>query len=151
MSHRHEAEFISETLGGATFIHEDDRDAVEAKVGTVEAFRGRQVLGDDFEMIPTPGHTPGASAYLWNSGGQRVLFTGDTIYLSDEEWVAAVLESSDRQSYAASLELIRELDFDVLVPWIATRHQPCHAATNSADAHRRIDTILERVKRGADR
>ena len=48
--------------------------------------------GDDFEVIPIPGHTSGATAYLWDGGGHRCLFTGDTLYLREGEWVAAVLE-----------------------------------------------------------
>jgi hypothetical protein len=60
-------------------------------------------------------------------------------------------EASDRNRYTASLELIRELDFDVLVPWIATGGRPYHAPTDSADARRRIDAILERLRRGGNR
>ena len=84
-------------------------------------FTRRHMLDDDFEVIPTPGHTPGATAYLWDSGQHRFLFTGDTIYLSDGEWVDGLLGSSDRARYVESLRLIRELDFDVLVPWAARR------------------------------
>ncbi len=113
-------------------------------------FSGRHVLDEDLEVIPTPGHTSGATAYLWDSGENRFLFTGDTVYLHGGEWVAAVLASSDRQRYLESLELIRELDFDVLVPWAATGGQPYYAVTSLADAQRRIDQILERVRRGED-
>ena len=85
-------------------------------------------------MIPTPGHTSGATAYLWDTGLHRLLFTGDTIYLDDGEWVAALLDSSERAPYLESLELIRELDFDVLVPWAASAGQPCYSVTNETDA-----------------
>jgi glyoxylase-like metal-dependent hydrolase (beta-lactamase superfamily II) len=145
LNHRHEAGFVPVPLAGTTFIHENDREAVATEIGEVDSFSARHMLGGDFEVIPIPGHTPGATAYLWNTGEHRVLFTGDTIYLSDGEWVAAVLESSDRASYTASLELLRELDFDLLVPWIATRGQPYVAATDPVDARRRIDAILARV------
>jgi glyoxylase-like metal-dependent hydrolase (beta-lactamase superfamily II) len=147
LNHGHEAEFVTEAPASQTFIHRDDIEALAGKVSAAEGFSRRHMLDDDFEVIPTPGHTPGATAYLWRTGERRVLFTGDTIYLSKGEWVAAVLESSDRESYAASLELIRELDFDVLVPWIATAGNPYHALTSAADARRRIDAILERVRR----
>jgi glyoxylase-like metal-dependent hydrolase (beta-lactamase superfamily II) len=80
-----------------------------------DTFSQRHMLDEDFEVIPTPGHTPGATAYLWDSGEHYLLLTGDTIYLREGEWVAAVLPSSDRQRYIESLELIRDLDFDVLV------------------------------------
>ena len=61
------------------------------------------MLGGDFEIIPTPGHTPGATAFLWN----RHLFTGDTVFLRDGEWVAAVLDDSDPEAYVESLELMK--------------------------------------------
>jgi len=58
--------------------------------------------------------------------------------------------SSDRDLYTESLELIRELDFDVLVPWAATGGQPYHAITDPEDRRRRIDAILDRVRHGED-
>ncbi|HEU0025155.1 MAG TPA: MBL fold metallo-hydrolase, partial [Thermoleophilaceae bacterium] len=106
----------------------------------------------DFEVIPTPGHTRGATTYLWDSGQHRLLFTGDTVYLEEGEWVAAVLPgSSDRAAYLESLALIRELDFDVLVPWAATGGQAPYAFTDPKDARGRIDAILERVRAGENR
>ena len=61
-----------------------------------------------------------------------------------------MLELSDRAAYLESLELIKGLDFNLLVPWAATAGQPFHAATDKADAGRRIDAILERLRRGDD-
>jgi glyoxylase-like metal-dependent hydrolase (beta-lactamase superfamily II) len=104
------------------------------------------MLDDDFEVIPTPGHTPDATAYLWDSGRHRILFTGDTIMLRDGEWRAAVLDSSDRTAYVASLELIRDLDFDVIVPWVASADGPYFAHTSRDDAQRRIDAIIEQIR-----
>jgi len=75
----------------------------------------------------------------------------DTIYLDDGEWVAAVLGSSDRAGYLESLALLRELDFDVLVPWAASAGQPYLAHTDAADARRRIDALIDRVRAGGDR
>ena len=62
-----------------------------------------------------------------------------------------MLESSDRAAYIESLELMRELDFDVLVPWAATGGGPVHATTDRSDARRRIEAILQRIKAGEDR
>jgi glyoxylase-like metal-dependent hydrolase (beta-lactamase superfamily II) len=151
LNHGHEAAFGADLPGVPLFVHAADRDAAAKSRDVRAAFSHRHVLDDDLEVIPTPGHTPGATAYLWDSGGQRVLFTGDTIYLRDGEWVAAVLDSSDRDAYVNSLELIRELDYDVLVPWAATAGGPYYAVTSSGDARRRVDAILERIRRGEDR
>jgi glyoxylase-like metal-dependent hydrolase (beta-lactamase superfamily II) len=150
LNHRHEATFASDWVGAPLFVHEDERDSVARRRAVRATFSKRHTLDDDFEAIPTPGHTSGATAYLWSHEDLRLLFTGDTIYLSEGEWVAAVLGSSDRSRYLESLELIRELDFDVLVPWAATGGDPYYAVTGAADARRRIDAILERVRRGED-
>jgi Metallo-beta-lactamase superfamily len=150
LNHSHEAMFVSGAVSAPLFVHERERPAVEGKAHVRATFSRRHTLDDDFEVIPTPGHTPGATAYLWDSGEHRFLFTGDTIFLSHGEWVAAVLDSSDRAAYLDSLELIRELDFDVLVPWAASAGEPWYAVTSRADARRRIDAIIERVRAGAD-
>jgi glyoxylase-like metal-dependent hydrolase (beta-lactamase superfamily II) len=146
LNHRHEAMFASDWVDAPLIVHERERDAVARSYHVRGTFSRRHTLDGDLEVIPTPGHTPGATAYLWDSGEHRFLFTGDTVFLDDGEWVAAVLDSSDRDAYIASLELIRDLEFDVLVPWAAS-DEP-YAVTDPADARRRIDAILERVRRG---
>lgn len=64
-------------------------------------------------------------------------------------WAAVLLDGvSDRDRYIASLELIRALDFDLLVPSVATTGQPHYAFVDRAEAERRIDAILKRVRHG---
>ncbi len=151
LNHGHEAMFLPDSGGPAVFVHEADSAAVARRRSEVRTFSARHALDDDFEVIPTPGHTPGATAYLWNRGGRRLLFTGDTLVLRDGEWVPALLDSSDRSAFIASLELIRELDFDVLVPWAAGADDAPYAQTDREDARRRIDAILARLGARAPR
>jgi glyoxylase-like metal-dependent hydrolase (beta-lactamase superfamily II) len=148
LNHWHESMFAANRPDVPLHVHELDREQTMRRTDVSATFTDRQTLDGDFELIPTPGHTPGATAYLWDSGEHRLLFTGDTVYLSDGEWVAAVLDSSDRPAYLESLALLRDLDFDVLVPWAATADTPPYALTGAADARRRIDAIIERVRRG---
>jgi glyoxylase-like metal-dependent hydrolase (beta-lactamase superfamily II) len=123
-------------------IHERER----AEVARAEkTFAGRERIGGDFEVIPIPGHTPGATAFLWDSGEHRYLFTGDTVMLRGGEWATAVLDSSDRTAYAESLELLRTLDFDVLVPWVASADGPYYAHTDAADARARLGALIARL------
>ena len=62
---------------------------------------------------------------------------------------AAVLDGvSDRERYIESLELIRTLDFDLIVPGIAAAGEPYYEFVEKAEAERYIDEILERVRRG---
>jgi len=145
LNHGHEATFASDAVTAPLFVHAADRAAVEETHHVRASFTRRHMLDDDFEVIPTPGHTPGATAYLWDTGEHRVLFTGDTILLRDGEWATAVLGSSDREAYRESLKLIRELNFDLLVPWAATAGGPSHAVTDHKDTERRIDALIERV------
>jgi glyoxylase-like metal-dependent hydrolase (beta-lactamase superfamily II) len=148
LNHWHEAAFRGDGVDVPLHVHADDRAAAEDSVPVDETFSERVLLDDDFELIPIPGHTPGATAFLWHSGGQRLLFTGDSIYLRDGEWIAAVLEgSSDRRAYIESLELLRGLEYDALVPWAASG-ESYYALTDPADARRRIDAIMERLRRG---
>jgi glyoxylase-like metal-dependent hydrolase (beta-lactamase superfamily II) len=149
LNHRHEAMFASDWVTAPLFVHRDERAAVAKSYDVRATFSRRHFLDDDFEVIPTPGHTAGATAYLWDTGRHRLLFTGDTLFLDDGEWVAAVLPSSDRRAYLDSLELIRTLDFDVLVPWAAAG-EPL-AITSKTDAQRRISAVIERLRGGADR
>ena len=155
LNHWHEAAFgggerVASTFGAPLFCHENECESVTETTKVAGTFSSRHMQGDDFEVIPIPGHTSGATAYLWDSGQHRCLFTGDTLYLRDGEWVAAVLESSDRAAYVESLELIKQLDFDLLVPWLATAGRSIHTVTDKADAGRRIDAVLERLRRGDD-
>ena len=155
LNHSHEAGFgvdrVTDAFGTRLLAHERERAAVEEHARVSETFTERSLVGDDFELIPTPGHTPGATAFLWDSGHRRYLFTGDTIYLAGGEWIAAVLGSSDRATYLDSLELLRVLEFDLLVPWAATGGQPYMAPTDPRDTRRRIDAIIARLRRGEDR
>ncbi len=132
LNHWHEASFA----GGEAPIVIHEADAPQAKAD--RTFSERTVLGDDFEIIPTPGHTPGATAFLWN----RHLFTGDTVFLRDGEWVAAVLDDSDPDAYVESLELMKTLDFDTLVPWASTGHY----SADASDARERLDALIRTIR-----
>ena len=150
LNHRHETAFGCGRINAPLVVHANERDAVERTCDVAAAFSRRHKPADDLEVIPTPGHTSGATSFLWDSGEHRLLFTGDTVYLRDGEWVAALLGSSDREAYATSLELIRDLDFDVLVPWAATRGDDPYSVVSNAEARRRIDGILTRLRAGLD-
>jgi glyoxylase-like metal-dependent hydrolase (beta-lactamase superfamily II) len=138
LNHWHEAEFG----GGAE---------VSAALGVPlagERFAPLPALAPDVEAIPIPGHTPEATAFLW----QGVLFTGDSVYVDDAgEWAGAVLDSSDRAAYVESLERLRELEFELLVPWIASAGAPAAVRTDRDDARRRLGALIERLRGGADR
>jgi hypothetical protein len=153
LNHWHESLFgglSGSGIDAPLFVHRDDAGRTEKRLHVRGTFSRRHEFGPDFEVIPTPGHTPGATAYLWDTGEHRLLFTGDTLYLRDGEWRAAVLDSSDRKTYLESLELMRDLEFDVLVPWAATAGRPFYLMLDEGEGAERIDTVIERIRAGGD-
>lgn len=150
LNHWHEAAFGGPTVA-PLLVHAAEAERVAEHAAVDATFSERAVLDGDLEIIPIPGHMPGATAFLWDSGQHRVLFTGDSVYVDEDEWVAAVLPSSDRAAYVESLDLLRTLDFDVLVPWIAGAGETPYAFTDPRDTQRRIGAILDRLWRGEAR
>jgi glyoxylase-like metal-dependent hydrolase (beta-lactamase superfamily II) len=153
LNHHHETspacDWVANTFDASLHVHEDDAAAVAEICNVGATFSERHKLGEDFEVIPIPGHTSGATAFLWDSGRHRVLFTGDTIFFGRSKWRAAVLDGvSDRERYIESLGLIRSLDFDLVVPGIAVADRPYYSFTDRAEATQQIDAILERLRRG---
>jgi len=68
-------------------------------------------VGDHtFNLIWTPGHTPGQIAV--HVPEERVVFTGDTVFSEVQTWVMA----SDVDQWVSALNRIAELDVDIVVP-----------------------------------
>jgi cyclase len=63
-----------------------------------------------FNLIHTPGHTPGQLAV--HVPEERVVFTGDTVFSEVQTWVMA----SDVDQWVAALNRIAQLDVDHVVP-----------------------------------
>lgn len=63
-----------------------------------------------FELIHTPGHTPGQLSVFVPR--ERVVFTGDTIFSECQTW----LHTSNIDQWLVALERIRQLDIDHIVP-----------------------------------
>src|SRR5690606_22986433 len=120
LNHWHESMFglPPAGLGASLLVHRADAPYVADRGGRPLTFDRRHRLADDFEVIPIPGHTAGATAYLWDSGERRFLFTGDSVIVTRGRWRVVALEQSDRASYIESLARLREVEFDVLVPWV---------------------------------
>jgi cyclase len=69
-----------------------------------------RVGGHTFHLIHTPGHTPGQVAVYVPE--ERVVFTGDTVFSQCQTW----LMTSDVSQWLASLDVIRDMDVDHVVP-----------------------------------
>lgn len=98
--------------GGAAIFPGRDEYYADPNSGTV-VFTGDLTLrvgGHTFELLHTPGHTPGQIAVYVPQ--ERVVFTGDTVFSGCQTW----LMTSDVGQWLAALDRIRLLDFDRLVP-----------------------------------
>jgi cyclase len=69
-----------------------------------------RVGGHTFELLHTPGHTPGQIAV--HIPEERAVFTGDTIFSECQTW----LMTSDVDGWLTALDRIGELDVDYVVP-----------------------------------
>ncbi len=152
INHAHEAMYGQPDLDVPVFVHRRDRADTARTLRVSGTFDRRQMVDEDFEVIPTPGHIPGTTSYLWDNGEHRFLFTGAFIWIDHGQWKAVVLSAKLRRDYLDSLALVRGLDFDVLVRWGTSEQGPCCAETDRTDTRERIDAIIDRVQAGrADR
>jgi len=69
------------------------------------------LVGDhSFELLHTPGHTPGQIAV--HVPAERVVFTGDTVFSECQTW----LMTSDVGQWLGALDRLQQLDVDTIVP-----------------------------------
>ena len=146
MNHHHEGMYGEPRLDVPVWIHEADRPRVELPIAGT--FASREMIGDDLEIIPTPGHTPGATMFLWDNGDLRILFPGDSLWVQGGEWQAVLLGDSDRAAYLNSLQLLKGVDFDLLVPWGTEIGKPYGYAVTRAEANTKLDRIIARLEAG---
>ena len=97
--------------------------------------------------VPLPGHTLGHTGFLTDDG---VLFTGDALYI-EELWERHTLPYAiDADLVAASLETIRRLDFDWLVPGhgrvIGRTEAPRHIDFHIAQIRAIEEFIVDRLR-----
>lgn len=84
-------------------------------------------VGDHtFELIHTPGHTPGQLAV--HVPEERVVFTGDTVFSEVQTW----LMTSDIDQWVAALDRIALLDVDHVVPGHGPVTTTAYLATQKA-------------------
>ena len=146
MNHHHEAMFGAPRLDVPLWIHEADRSRVDLPIAG--AFSEREMIDDDLEIIPTPGHTPGTTMFLWDNGDHRLLFPGDSLWVRGGEWQAVLLADGDRAAYLDSLALLKEVEFDLLIPWAVEHGEPCGYVVTREEAAAKLDRIIGRLEAG---
>ena len=81
----------------------------------------------------------------------RFLFTGDFLCFEEDKWRTVILPSSNREASMNSLQLIRDLDFDVLVPWVSIKGEcPVYFVKDEEEKQKNIQDIIDLVSNDAN-
>ena len=127
---------VDRRFGVATRCSEIEGPDVRRKVGNVVTFPfERHTLASGVEVVPTPGHRPGAVAYLVQVGKRRCLFAGDSIYHDGKDWMCPV-SRKNRKTMLATLDQLSEIEFDVLLSNTGANNPVCFIEVD--DTERRL-------------
>lgn len=150
LTHRDEAtahsDWITNTFDAPLVCHDKELEAISKKCIVGDTISQRTQIFADFEAIPTPGHTPGSTCYLWQAPDACYLFTGDTVFFYNNRW-EIFMNMGTPKEMISSLELISGLDFDYLVAGAHTGDADM-MATTPRETRARIDEIIDRVTNG---
>jgi cyclase len=108
--------------GGESIFPDEESYFADPNKPTI-TFEGNMTIrlgGHTFELISTPGHTPGQIAV--NIPEERVAFVGDTVFNKCQTWHM----ESDIDTWIESLDFLKTLDVDYIVPGhgpICTKHE----------------------------
>ena len=103
-------------------------------------------VGDTtFELIHTPGHTPGQLAV--HLPEERVVFTGDTVFSEVQTWLMA----SDVDEWIVALDRIAQLDVDHVIPGHGPVTTTRYLATQKAVLLEWVAAVADAVAKGWSR
>ena len=130
-------------FGVPTQCSEVEGPDVKRKVRNVATFPfERHELAPGVEVIPTPGHRPGAVSYLVPMGERRCLFAGDSIYHDGTGW-RALASKRNRPIMLATLDLLAGIEFDVLLANTSVTNPVCHVELDGNDSK---DAFLDELR-----
>ena len=132
---------VDERFGTVTMCSELEAPDVRRKVSNVRSFPfGRHELTAGVEVVPTPGHRPGAVSYLVPVASRRCLFVGDTIYHDGKAW-RALASKKNRKTMLATLDLLASIEFDALLANTGANNPVCHVDTAGEARARFLDEL----------
>ncbi|NUT35076.1 MAG: MBL fold metallo-hydrolase [Hamadaea sp.] len=104
---------------------------------------------DGLSAIPSPGHTRDSVCYLLDRGGDRVIFTGDTILGRGSSVV--MWPDGDVGAYLATLRTLSELADVPVLPGHGPILPDCATAARWLLDHRleRLEQVRDALRRGA--
>ena len=146
-----ERHFLQEAdLQRAAYYVYDNYTAYYPGYGPLQDVRGARIArdyetiewqGNHFEVVPLPGHTFGATGYLFEIDGRRVLACGDLMAapgrLGDYHWLQwSYMDFQGHVNQLESLAHAAELEWDLMLPG--------HGAPFTRE-EARIDELSERL------
>lgn len=99
-------------------VHVDRREGVNSmvapyqKAGKLARFDGAVELAPGVRSQPTPGHTPGHSAFVLESKDQKLLFWGDLMHIEEVQFPAPQINTIFDSDRAAAIEQRRRVFAD---------------------------------------
>jgi len=153
MSHRDEASknctTIAERFDAQVYCPKLEEEEISRKCHVDKTFSGDQKMDDTFEIIFTPGHSPGSSCFLWKApDGKGILFTGDNLIPREKRvWGVYIMDKNNIPATIKSMQNLRSLKVDVIVPGGYSDTMPYEEVTIKR-WKQIIDDVIERLKAG---
>ena len=116
---------LFEEFGAPTRCSELEHPDVNRKVENVEPFPfQRHEVVPGVTVIPTPGHRPGAVAYLLEAGPHQAMFIGDSIWYDGKSWVA-LASKKNRRIMNETLSTLKKESFSLLITNGSVKYKTC--------------------------
>lgn len=127
LTHWHEAgpalTLLQQRFNAALYCHTKALGAVSLFAEPDDTFSHAEVHCGSFHVVPTPGHTPGSTSYLYASPfGKTYLFVGDTLSRYHDKWVTVRGAESNEADLRQSLDFYRALRPDVILMSTTSGH-----------------------------
>lgn len=148
LTHWHEsapgAAVIQQRFSSALYCHSRSLGAISRFAEPDDTFSQHETHFGDFQLLSTPGHTPGSCSYLYTSPlGLTYLFVGDTVTRSHDRWITVLVPDSNPAELSQTLEFYRSLRPDVVLmsttrghlSWKKVTLQSWLAAIDEAEQH----------------
>jgi len=139
---------LSELLGGTAVLAADPRHGVAAEPLDRDEWLG--AAGLEIQVLDTPGHTGDSICFLVECGGERAVFTGDTVLGRGTTVVA--WPDGDLGAYLTSLARLTAYEQVVMLPGHGPARADCAAVARAYLDHRRdrLTQVRAAIAAGAD-
>jgi len=152
ISHRDEATKystkVADRFNAQVYCPKVEKEEISKKCHVDNTFSGDQRVDDTFEIIFTPGHSPGSSCFLWKApDGKRLIFTGDNLVLREEGWGVYIMNKNNLSVTIKSMQKLKDLEVNVIVPGGYSSEISYEEVTKER-WEQSIGDVIERLKAG---